>query len=91
MTRDTWSNIAHPLREFPRTSPRELTEAIRVVSLYRHDLQYQRGKTDDWPLMSRPADVSNEYIVCYQDLPEYVGLENIEQGFHGQPALKKHF
>ena len=50
-----------------------------------------RGKTDDWPMMSRPTDVSNDSFVCYQDLSEYVGLENIKQGFDGEPALKKHY
>ena len=48
-----------------------------------------RGKNDDGPMMSRPTDVSNDSSVCYQDLSEYVGLENIKQGFHGEPALKK--
>ena len=42
-------------------------------------------------MMSRPTDVWNEFIVCYQDLSEYVGLVNIEQGFHGEPALEKHY
>ena len=50
-----------------------------------------RGKTDDWLKMSRPNDVSNDSFVCYKDLLEYVGLLNIEQGFHGQPELKKHY
>ena len=50
-----------------------------------------RGKNDDWPVMSRPTDVLNDSFVCYQDLSEYVGLENIWQGFHGEPALKKHY
>ena len=31
------------------------------------------GKTDDWPMMSQPADVFNKLFVCYQDLSEYVG------------------
>ena len=42
-------------------------------------------------MMSRPSDVLNDSFVCYQDLSEYVGLENIERGFHGEPALKKHY
>ena len=42
-------------------------------------------------MMSRPKDVLNGSFVCYQDLSEYVGLENIEQGFHDEPALKKHY
>ena len=46
------------------------------------------GKTDDWLLMSRPTDILNDFFVCYQDLSEYVGFENIEQGFCGEPALK---
>ena len=50
-----------------------------------------RGKTDDWPMMSRPKDVLNDSFVCYQDLSEYVCLLNIEQGFHGEPALKNHY
>ena len=49
------------------------------------------GKTDDLPMMSHPNDVSNDSFVCYKDLSEYVGLENILQGFHGEPALKKHY
>ena len=32
-----------------------------------------RGKTDDWPMMSRPPYVLNDSFVCYQDLSEYVG------------------
>ena len=40
-------------------------------------------------MMSRPTDVSNNSFACYQDLSEYVGFENIWQGFHGEPALKK--
>ena len=40
-------------------------------------------------MMSRPTDVLNEPFVCYQDLSEYVGRENIERGFQGEPALKK--
>ena len=47
------------------------------------------GKTNDWPMMSRPTDVLNEPFVCYQDLSEYVGRENIERGFPGEPALKR--
>ena len=39
--------------------------------------------------MSRPTDVLNDYFVSHQDLSEYVGLANIEQGFPGEPALKK--
>ena len=46
------------------------------------------GKNDDGPMMSRQTDVLNDCFVCYQDLSEYVGLENIEQGFHGEPSLK---
>ena len=42
-------------------------------------------------MISRPTDFLNDSFVCYQDLSEYVGLENIEQGFHGEPALKKHY
>ena len=42
-------------------------------------------------MMSRPTDVLNDSFVCYQDLSEYVGLENIKRGFHGEPALKKHY
>ena len=53
--------------------------------------QVHCGKTDDWPMMSRPTDILNDSFVCYQDLSKYVGLENIEQGFHGEPALKKHY
>ena len=39
--------------------------------------------------MSRPTDVFNDSFVSHKDLSEYVGLANIEQGFHGEPALKK--
>ena len=42
-------------------------------------------------MMSRPTVVFNDFFVCYQDLSEYVGLENIKQGFHGEPAFKKHY
>ena len=44
-------------------------------------------------MMSCPTDVLNDSFVCLtdQDLSEYVGLENIEQGFHGEPALKNHY
>ena len=41
-------------------------------------------------MMSRPNNDFNDSFVCYQDLSEYVGLSNIEWGFHGEPALKKH-
>ena len=40
-------------------------------------------------MMSRPTDVLKDSFFCYQDLSEKVGLENI--GFHGEPALKKHY
>ena len=50
-----------------------------------------RGKNDYWNMMSRPTDVLNDSFVCYQDLSEYVGLENIWRGFHCEPALKKHY
>ena len=49
----------------------------------------QRGKTDDWPMMSRPTYVLNDSFVSHPDLSEYVGLANIEQGFNGEPTLKK--
>ena len=42
-------------------------------------------------MMSRPTDVLNDSFVCYQDLSEYVGFENIKEGVHGEPALKKHY
>ena len=42
-------------------------------------------------MMSRPTYVLNDSFVFYQDLSEYVGLENIKQGFHGDSALKKHY
>ena len=47
-----------------------------------------RGQTDDWAMMSRPKYALNDNFVCYQDCSEYVGL--LEQGLHGQPALKMH-
>ena len=50
-----------------------------------------RGKTDDWPIPSRPKDVLNVSSICYPDLLEYVDLENIKRGFHSEPALKKHY
>ena len=50
-----------------------------------------RGKTDDGPMMSRPKDVSSDSFVRYQNLSEYVGLKNIKQGFHGEPALKNYY
>ena len=50
-----------------------------------------RGKIDDWHMMSRPTYVSNDSFVCYRDLSEYVGLEDIEREFHDEPAQKKHY
>ena len=41
------------------------------------------GKSDNWPMMSLPTNVLNDSFLCYQDLPEHVGLENIGRGFHG--------
>ena len=49
-----------------------------------------RGKTDDWPMMSRPKDVLNDSFVCYKDLSGYVGLSNIKQEFHSEPTFKMH-
>ena len=71
-----------------------------MVSLWHIETEYNkkinselslhhRGENDDWPMMSRPKDFLNDSFVCYQDLSEYAGLENIERGFHGEPALKK--
>ena len=64
---------------------------IDLIYFYNKTLQHckHRGKSDDWPMMSRPKGVSKDSIICYQDLLEYVDLQNIEQGFHGEPALKK--
>ena len=42
-------------------------------------------------MMSRQTDVSNDSVVCYQDLSEYAGVENMKQGFYGEPALKKRY
>ena len=42
-------------------------------------------------MMSSPTDFLNDSFVCCPDLSEYVGLEDIEQGFHGEPALKKYY
>ena len=50
-----------------------------------------RGKTDNWHMRSRPTNISNDSFVCYQPLSEYVGLEHIKRGFHGEPALKKQY
>ena len=33
----------------------------------------------------------NDFCVCYHDLSEYAGLENIKQEFYGEPALKKYY
>ena len=69
-----------------------LLRRIRVRALDTLEgLSSHRGKIDDWPMVSPPKDVLNDSFVCYQDLSEYVGLENIERGFHGEPALKKHY
>ena len=38
-------------------------------------------------MMSRTTDVLIDSFVCYQDLSEYVGLENIKRGFHGELQL----
>ena len=40
-------------------------------------------------MMSRPTYVLNDLFVSYQDLSEYYGLLNIEQGFYGEPSLNK--
>ena len=50
-----------------------------------------RGKIEDWPTMSRSIDVLIDSFVFYEDLSEYFGLKIIEQGFPGEPALKKHY
>ena len=42
-------------------------------------------------MMSRTTDVLNDAFVCYQNLSEYVGLENIKRGFHGESALKMRY
>ena len=34
-------------------------------------------------------NVLNDSYVCFQDLSEHVGLQNIEWGLHGEPALKE--
>ena len=34
---------------------------------------------------------TNDSFVYCQDLSEYGGVSNIEQGFHGKPTLKKHY
>ena len=36
-------------------------------------------------------DILNDSFDGYRDLPESIGLSNIEGGFHGEPALKKHY
>ena len=46
-------------------------------------------KMADQPMLSRTKDVLNDFFISHQDLSEYVGLSNIERGFHGEPALKK--
>ena len=48
-----------------------------------------RGQTDDGPMMSHPKDVLKHFFVCYKNILEYIGLLNIEQGFHGEPGLNK--
>ena len=54
-------------------------------------VQKRHGKTDDLPMMSHPNDVLNDSFVSYQDLSEYVGLSNIERGFHDEPTFKNHY
>ena len=58
-----------------------------VVVLQMFSMSH-RDKTNDWPMLSRPTDVLNDYFVCYQDLSEYAGFWNIEQEIHSEPALK---
>ena len=72
---------------FYSTYPIPEMERKKIIFLY----QNHRGKTDDWPMMSHPKDVSTDSFVCYQVLSKYVGLGNIKQEFHGEPALKKHY
>ena len=45
------------------------------------------GKINDWLMISRLKYVLNKFLLCYQDLTEDVGILNIEQLFHGEPAL----
>ena len=70
----------------PLSRPTDSQNIPRVGLMLQH-----LGETDDGPMMSRPTDVLDNSFVCYQDLSEYVGLENIEQGFHCEPAVKKHY
>ena len=47
-----------------------------------------RGKTDYWPRTPCPKDLLNDSVVFYPELLEYIGLSNVEQGFHDEPGLK---
>ena len=47
------------------------------------------GNNDDWPTMSSPKYVLKEFVVCYQNFTEYVGLLNIKQQFHSGSAFNK--
>ena len=40
-------------------------------------------------MLSRLKDVLNYLSVFFQDFLIYVGVSNIGEGFHGEPALKK--
>ena len=67
---------------------------IRIFSLQKYDDLYDTqqwrlhcGKNDNWPMMSHPTDVYNDSFNCYQDLSEYVGLQNIWQGVHYSKSI----
>ena len=65
-----------------------MRETGKIPNKIRH-----RGKTDDWPIISPQMIFKIFFLllffVCYQDRSEYVGLLNIEQWFHSEPALTK--
>ena len=42
-------------------------------------------------VMIGPKYGLNDSFTCFQELLEYVDLQNIKRGFHGEPALKKHY
>ena len=44
---------------------------------------------DYWPIMVLPKDVLHDFFVFVQDFSEYICRLNIQQGFHGELALKK--
>ena len=54
-----------------------------------HHITEHRGKTDDAPTISCTNNVSTVSYEIHWDKLTLKGLINIQQGFHGEPALDK--